>query len=504
MSTGSAERFRVESARAPSAASVLTRAPLRERAFVVVSTVAVLALGFLFLGRKSIWLDEAFSVAAARLSWGDLFALLWDSQANAGLYYVLLHPWLVFGEDEFAVRSLSVLFAAATMPFFYALGARLFGRPTAVVASVLLALNASFVTYAQEARTYTLVVFLVVLSSYLLLLLLERPTPLVQTGYVIVTALAVYAHFLAALVAVAHALALLVSQRPVFGVRRIVLTYSLWLVLVSPIALYVLGRDIGQLEWLARPDLLDVAAAFAVLSGGRAAVFGYFVISALALLALWRSRGGLGGLRRDWPFVFVLTWLLVPVTVSLAVSLVKPVFLGKYVLFTMPALVLLAAVGVTSLGTRRRATIALTALVALAVLELGRWYLTFDKSEWRDAAHYTVAESRPGDRIAFYQPYVRLPFEYYVLEGDPTKAPEPTYPAAEWGKQSLLDEDLNLPYRSLIRETTGGGGRLWLVLSSVDAEDAGRAERDATRDAVKVGEREFVDVTVQLYRRNDD
>ena len=179
---GSAERFGVESAHVPFPASVLTRAPLRERAFVAATTVSVLALGFLFLGRKSLWLDEAFSVAAARLSWGDLFALLWDSQANAGLYYVLLHPWLVFGEDEFAVRSLSVLFAAATVPVFYALAARLFDRPTAVVASVLLALNASFVAHAQEARTYALVVFLAVLSSYLLLLLLERRTPLVNAA----------------------------------------------------------------------------------------------------------------------------------------------------------------------------------------------------------------------------------------------------------------------------------------------------------------------------------
>src|SRR2546425_3307417 len=115
-------------------------------------------LGFLRLGAKSGWLDEAESVAHARLGVRSLLHVLDGGDPNMGLYYVLLHFWIrIFGESESAVRGLSVLFGVLAVPAIYLVGARLFGRAAGLVAALLLAVNAFFIQYAQEARSYSLV-----------------------------------------------------------------------------------------------------------------------------------------------------------------------------------------------------------------------------------------------------------------------------------------------------------------------------------------------------------
>jgi mannosyltransferase len=65
---------------------------------------------------------------------------------NMGLYYLLLNFWeRIFGESEFAVRSLSALFGALSVSALYLLGARLYGPTVGLVAGLLLALDAFIV-----------------------------------------------------------------------------------------------------------------------------------------------------------------------------------------------------------------------------------------------------------------------------------------------------------------------------------------------------------------------
>ena len=101
----------------------------RRTACVAVGCLTAVAavIASLGLGHKSYWWDETASVAFAHLDWASLWKLMATSQANMGLYYVLLHPWVTLGSGEVAVRSLSVLFAVLTVPLMYNLGARLFG-----------------------------------------------------------------------------------------------------------------------------------------------------------------------------------------------------------------------------------------------------------------------------------------------------------------------------------------------------------------------------------------
>lgn len=168
----------------------------------------VVAAGFFLriahLNAKPFWFDECFSVELARLNWNTFLRVLWWREANMTLYYLLLRAWLHLGQSEFLIRSLSVVFAATTIPAVYWVAKLLYDRRTALLASALFACNAYSVRYAQEARSYALFVLLATLSSGLLVAWLRQPSRQNRSAYILISVLAVYAHLYALLLVVAH------------------------------------------------------------------------------------------------------------------------------------------------------------------------------------------------------------------------------------------------------------------------------------------------------------
>ncbi len=187
-----------------------------ERYSLVVLALTILAaawLRFHLLTAKSFWFDEGFSVGVARLGWADFLQLLWHREANMAVYYLLLRLWTKFGISEVFVRSLSVVFALATIPIIYMLGARLFRPRTGLIAAVLLAVNAFSVRYSQEARGYTLLVLLVALSSWFFVRSIEERTSRDWWLYTLCAVLMVYTHFYGILIVAAQGLSLIFLPR---------------------------------------------------------------------------------------------------------------------------------------------------------------------------------------------------------------------------------------------------------------------------------------------------
>ena len=114
---------------------------------------------------KPFWFDEAYSVELARIDWRNFAHLLWWREANMSLYYLLLRGWMHLGQSPFFIRTLSVIFSAATLPAVYWLARLLFNRRVAIIAASLFAFNAYSVRYSQEARSYALFLLLTTLSS---------------------------------------------------------------------------------------------------------------------------------------------------------------------------------------------------------------------------------------------------------------------------------------------------------------------------------------------------
>lgn len=154
---------------------------------VATGVVLGLAVVVRFATVSPLWLDEAQTVAIARLPLGDLAEGLRRDGAPP-LFYAMLHVWMgIFGESNLAVRFLPGVFGVLALPLVWLAGRRLGGPTVAWPALILLAASPFAVRYATEARMYSLVVLLVLVGYLAVTGLLRRPgsrLALVTTGAV--------------------------------------------------------------------------------------------------------------------------------------------------------------------------------------------------------------------------------------------------------------------------------------------------------------------------------
>lgn len=131
---------------------------------ILILILFIIALGFRFLYMdNALWYDEACSWATATDNAGIMHNLLNVDLQHTPLYFVLLKFWIkFFGQSETAMRSLSLIFGALTVPFSYIVGNKI--SKNAIFSSMVCAVSPLLVLFSSEVRMYSLVVFLVLLS----------------------------------------------------------------------------------------------------------------------------------------------------------------------------------------------------------------------------------------------------------------------------------------------------------------------------------------------------
>ncbi len=453
-------------------------------AFVSVLTLALLAaaatvLRFLFLTRKPFWFDECFSVEIARLNWHDFARLLWWREANMSLYYLLLRGWLHFGSSPFFIRSLSVLASLATLPALYWLAGRLFDRRVGVIAVALMSCNAYSIRYAQEARSYSLLVLLAVLSSGFFVTCLREPSRHNRHAYVCTSVLAVYAHFYALLLIGAQWLSVkgMRGQQeiaPVSGAMR-----RSWIfigIAVLPLLIFVAKTGAGPIRWIWRPGFHDVLNYWAHLAGNAGLPL-LLLYAAACLAALLPLRAGLLALRPGWEvwrLQFLLIWLLCPVVLTLLLSLVRPVFLARYFIFCLPALIILAAAGLASLRKSWMQAVCLAAMLLLSLQGTFSYYqgdFDVERDGSEASTNYIYDHARPGDAILFHIAEARFPYEFFAAlrrpqdsSGNPAPGPEIIFP--RHGDRLDYRDVTGKPTPELLHSLAGRYPRVWVVLMS--------------------------------------
>jgi mannosyltransferase len=383
---------------------------------------------FLYLVHKPFWFDECFSVEVARIGFGNFLRLLWWREANMSLYYLLLRIWLGLGQSEFFIRSLSVLISAATIPAIYWLARQLYDRRVALTAAALVTFNAYSVRYAQEARSYALFLLLGTLSSGFLIAFVRMPSRRYWRGYVLVSILAVYAHFYALLLLAVQWLVVryLGAGRPDTDDPTALLAQlrRAWIAIglaVLPLLVFVAKTGAGPIRWIQRPGFRDVLGFYEHLAGGRSWILpAVFALACLAAVLPYRKDL----LARDqgwdtWRIQFLVIWLLFPVALTVLLSFARPVFLGRYMIFCLPALVILVAAG---LGRLRPSWLRAAALAGMLLLCWRGTLFVYghDFDNERDAsvaaAGFILDQAQAGDTILFHIAETRIPYEFVRSE----------------------------------------------------------------------------------------
>lgn len=435
-------------------------------------------LRFYALGDKSVWLDEAFSIWMANHSLPALWGWLIRIDQHPPLYYTLLSAWQrFFGDLQGPVRLLSALCSTLAIPFFYAVVKRISGSVvTALLAAGILALSPFHVRFAQETRMYALLTLGVAATLYFVTQVVDWTAEPEQPalapgrfwlGLAVSQAAVMLTHNTAA---VFFPLAL---NLPLFGIirhrhepsaadreaspqrasnhprflRYWLRTQLLALLLWSPWAIPFVRQSIGVARrfWIRPPTAGKVWETLHTFNFA-------FLPSAFPLTPVWiLVYLGLAGLglqrlrqRKEWR-PWLLSLLLTPIVGELLVSLYRPIYRDRTLIWATLPYYLFLALGLynpfrqpgtaSSRQSSQRYSGArqffqrfvqslhfsiATTLVVLLLSSAGlySYYHYFQKEEWDAAAAYVAQRAKPEDLLLFNATWVQLPFDYYFRRYD--------------------------------------------------------------------------------------
>jgi hypothetical protein len=465
--------------------------------------VATACLLLFRIDSESIGLDESFSVLTAASPDSRFWELVLADQARMSAYYVVLRPWLLLGDSMAWVRGLSVLFAILALPVVCAVGARLFNARAGVIAALLLAASPFFIRYGQEARAYSLLILLVSLSTLLLTEALARRSARWWLGYGGVAALSLYAHYFAGFVVLAQWIVIGLTRRQwslrhVLGAAAVVGSAA-----ISLLAIFIYTER-GALSWIPAPSAALLVRVLRDLVGHIGppttppvvlAAYSALMLGGIFLTIRSFQRG-----ERPWRWLLVITWVLVPIAASYLLSSVRPMFVSRFLIVSLPGLVLTAGAVLASMRPRMSAVVLAITLVALGVPSLANWYGNAQKPQWREIVSALSDESVAGDALAVLPWYQVQPLVYYARRDPSLDLPRIVYPLDDWSQDPTPGAD-DASVGSVLSEAVSSSDRVWLVTEAKGGYPTAwmRAWEALAKDYREVSTQTYSGIDVTLF-----
>lgn len=453
-------------------------------------------LRFYHLGESSLWYDEILSVFHARLDLRDLLAAnVLDPMPP--FYALLLHWWLGMGTSEWMIRVPSAVFGIGALVVTYRLGATLFSTRVGLWAAALLGASPGHILYSQEARCYSLLVLLTLLSTYFLVRALFEQHRFCQWMYTCTAVLMLYTHYLAPLVIIVQAIFALSQLRRLPKSSRshwsllYVLIAMAWVPVLTQIVqlLVKLGSyrayvKTGSFHFLNVPKLLAQFAlgpyyppTVALFLGLPAGLVLFIAGCGTAFTSF--SKDTLDERYRQG-VLLVFLWVALPTTIPAILWGAEGHYLiwFRYSLMSLPAFLLILALGLDAvrLGPVRHLFVA--AFLLASGLAIEKNYRIPHMPDWRGLTRFVHHSGAPDDHVVFIDNADRFSFDYYY---------------------QLASEGHRL---GSFVPGAAGQRRIWYVANARHpAEPADALERSLAGQYTKVEHPQFHWLKVTLYQR---
>ena len=391
--------------------------------------LAIFILGFAArlhgIAAKPFWMDEITTLHRARLPLGSLVMnSLTFHQLPA--YFIVTSWVLPFGHDEAWARSPAMFFGALSCVLGFGVARAAGGLAAGVAAGLLMALAPAMVQYGQEARSYTMLISAILVALWGLVLLAKDPDGAARpvwtkeskwgawAAYTLGTAAAlnVLSAALFWFLAANLAAPVLAWRRRGFW-RNWLLVQTVIVALSAPwfLAILVFGEHgaMGGLNWV---PPLDAARLWWMFAG----TYLFHAASLITVRVFHPGLPGIGGLigvlalggafalRRRGPvlMVFAAAVLVLPVCL-LVISIVTPVLMPRYLLWSAAPFCICAGLGMTLLPRRTRG-VAVTVLGLLLLVNLWPYYQDETKPRWDLAGQELRAGMQPQDLVLVDDP----------------------------------------------------------------------------------------------------
>jgi len=370
------------------------------------------------LGAWDFWFDEVISICAVK---GNV-----SHDIQPPLYYSLLSLWLrLFTENEFNLRALSALFGFLSIAVIYKIGKALFSARTGLLSALIIAISPMHIWYAQEARGYTLSVFLTAVTAYYFILALRENKNMQWFKYGIFAALSMYASYYSLLVIFAEGSLFFYSPyRPLAKKWFLARLLSFGALFIWLPIFYRQIININEIFWLSKPSFQSIIITFENFNVGYSATKAVYLFSFVIYLIL--AVNGMRFLRNDKKkLLFLLAYIILPLSMVYFVSRKIPIYLDRQLMAFSPFYYLIIAVGIDTLRKRSIKIFFIASIILLSSISLYRYFNkeiaplyhhegVHLKKPFKPAAQYLKENIRSNDIIAYANSHSKVLEHYYA------------------------------------------------------------------------------------------
>ena len=371
---------------------------------------------------QPLWADEGWTIAATDEAHPLAVVSEWVAEdVHPPLFFMALNAFRFFiGDTLFEMRTFSIFLSLIGVAVAYRAGLALFGVRAGLFAGLFYALHDLVRALTHEVRHYPGQMLLATLAIWLYWRFYTNPTRGRGLAFVLAGAALIYTHYWGGLVLIGLAVHALMThrdklpalQRHIIAFAAIGLLYLLWLpVLYNQITL---ERPGGLPHALENNSTVYAVLTFQLI--GIPELF-WVVLAVVGSMAAFRARP-----LRWWPSTRTLAPLLVVLAVpslSLLINLAYPTLSFRAMAVVVPAVILLAAHGLSQFGGREQAALlAFVLLFGLSTTSAG----PVIRAPWPDVTDYLTAHTDSSDVVLLELDTDEYIVSYYLDQSDTATA----------------------------------------------------------------------------------
>ena len=167
---------------------------------IALTVIILIAAGLRLINitTEEFWYDEILSLVISHYGTDAQEILSYVREVyHTPLYFFFSRQWThLFGLSELSGRLFALLFSVASIPILYAFGKKLFTKEVALLSSLFMALSPLQVEFGQEARPYSLIMFLALVSMVFFWRFINDPKNKTTLAIIfIVNLIGIYTHY---------------------------------------------------------------------------------------------------------------------------------------------------------------------------------------------------------------------------------------------------------------------------------------------------------------------
>lgn len=366
-----------------------------------------------YLGFSSFWYDEIVSVQSASLDFGHIKHVSeWDK--NPPFYYYCLSVWIkVWNDSEFCVRLLSVIFSSLAAAILFLFSNKYFNRTTAIVSGLLFLSSNILYFYSHEARAYSLVLLFSLLSSIAYFNLKDKPNKQYIIILGIINFLLIYTHYIAGLVLFFQTILMIVyfdkKQKMAFGYSLLIVLGLTLLRFTKKQALLLIAFNSPENKfWLKKSDLTYLNEVLSEFFFHQLLIFPLLAIIVIACVVIIKTHVK----QTNFTLIYCLCIGIGSIVVLFLLGKVTPIFLDRYLVFSLPFIFMLIAAGLSAIKPLIIPTIAFSiAFFGFSAFKMD--YKTNKGMDYKNAVVFLKSIKKNDDLVIVKTKDIKALFCYY-------------------------------------------------------------------------------------------